>query len=47
MKITASLQIQKHHAAAFTKFILFSFIVLLVVGCATPVGISPVDFQTG
>ncbi len=47
MTIIASSLLQKHHAAAFTKVIVISFISLIIVGCATPVGIDPVDIQTG
>lgn len=47
MTIIASSLLQKHHAAAFSKVIVISFISLIIVGCATPVGIDPVDIQTG
>ncbi|MGR8979483.1 MAG: esterase/lipase family protein [Gammaproteobacteria bacterium] len=38
---------QRHIVAVFTKAVVLGFISLIVIGCATPVGINPVDIQTG
>ncbi len=43
MKIAVSSLTQRH----FTKVIMIGFISLIVAGCATPVGINPVDIQSG
>ena len=47
MTLTLYLLIQRRPVTAYTKVILISFLSLIVVGCATPVGINPVDIQTG
>ncbi|MGZ8237934.1 MAG: esterase/lipase family protein [Methylobacter sp.] len=47
MMTAISMLRQKYLAAPLTKVIVISFISLIVVGCATPVGINPVDIQTG
>jgi pimeloyl-ACP methyl ester carboxylesterase len=38
---------QRNSFTGFTKVIVISFVSLIIVGCATPVGINPVDIQSG